>query len=430
MKSLPFLIFMYFSEWVIVYSYAKNIYEKKHKYSAAVSLGFYIVLMVLYGYVINTEFVNVILTAVCNILCIRLCFKSSLKSSIFHGITLLIIQCISEAVSIYLIAYITKTPNDFYTENDVIFVTDVILSKIGYFMLSRILAKISNKESSAKSWGKWILLSVLPLSSIFLLTTFRLLTNGLAFSKSYTNILIIAMIFLLFANIAVYLIYEQSEKANQKLIELEMMNQKNDIDLQYLDLLEKKNEQMQIMAHDYKNNLLDIKAMFCSDKTEEYIDNMLGEISGFSQIGKTKNKLLDVILSKYSDICSTKKIKFKTDIMNDNLSFLTGNDTSALFNNLLDNSVEAAEKSKERFIELQITNSINSYHKITLTNSCDTMPDIKDGKLITIKKDKETHGFGTKSIQKIIDKYNGEIKWEYNKENNKFKVVILIPREQ
>ena len=41
----------------------------------------------------------------------------------------------------------------------------------------------------------------------------------------------------------------------QKLLELELTNQKNDIDMQYLNLIEKKNETMNVMAHDYKNHL-------------------------------------------------------------------------------------------------------------------------------------------------------------------------------
>lgn len=70
-----------------------------------------------------------------------------------------------------------------------------------------------------------------------------------------------ASVLLLFVNIVIYLIYERSEKNSQKLIELEMTNQKNEIDLQYLTLLEKKNEAMKIMAHDYKRHMMTLEAM-------------------------------------------------------------------------------------------------------------------------------------------------------------------------
>ena len=53
---------------------------------------------------------------------------------------------------------------------------------------------------------------------------------------------------------------------------------------------------------------------------------------------------------------------------------------------------------------IQITNVMNSYRKISVINSCDTAPDTKNGELVTTKKNKETHGLGTKSIKKIVDK--------------------------
>lgn len=232
------------------------------------------------------------------------------------------------------------------------------------------------------------------------------------------------------SNIIIYDVYEQAEKNNKKLIELEITNQKDKIDLQYLNLLEKKNEEMQIMAHDYKNHIATIASMSDSPEIKEYLNSMLGEISQFSQIAKTKNKLLDVILSKYANICKEKAIKFETDIMAENLDFISGQDISSLFNNSLDNAVEAAEHSKERFVKLEISNSINFYHKIIIENSCDNEPQSKNGTLVTTKKNKRTHGFGTKSILKTITKYGGEFQWEYKQSSKTFKLIILIPPKQ
>ena len=101
-----------------------------------------------------------------------------------------------------------------------------------------------------------------------------------------------------------------------------------------------------------------------------------------------------------------------------------------MFNNLLDNAVEAASKSAVKFIHLEITNSLNSYHKITVINSSDIEPNVKNKKLITTKKNKDAHGFGTKSIRKIVRKYKGEMNWEYNNEEKQFKSIILFPEHK
>lgn len=430
MPALPFLIFMYLSECLIVYSYANSIYKTRNQFSILISICLYAVLMSVYAFVTSQEIFNILFTLICNILCIYTCFKSSFKSSLFHGTILSIIQFVSEVASIYLISHISETPNNSYTENTTIYMIDVLISKVLYFTISRFLAKLATKEDSAKSWGRWCSLAILPVSSLFLIFVIRIITNGLIFSLVESIICIISIILLLVANIVVYIIYERAEKNNQKLLELELTNQKNDIDMQYLSLIEKKNETMNIMAHDYKNHMIAISNMSDQVEIKNYIDSMMGEIAKYNQICKTKNRLLDVILNKYIDICREKSIEFETSILTDNLNFISNYDISALFNNLLDNAVEASSKSAVKFINLEITNSLNSYHKITIINSSDNQPNGKKGNLITTKNNKATHGFGTKSIRKIVKKYHGEMNWEYDNSNKQFRLIILFPNEQ
>lgn len=427
MPSLLFLIFMYFSECLIVYSYANSIYKTRSKFSILISICLYTVLMLVYKYVTSQEIFNIIFTLTCNILCIFICFKSSFKSSLFHGTILSITQFVSEVAAIYLISHITETPNNSYIKNTTIYMLDVLISKVLYFTISRFLVKLSAKEDSKKSWGRWFTLSILPISSLFIIFVIRILTNGLTFSLYNSIICIASIVLLLVANIVVYFIYERAEKNNQKLIELELVNQKNDIDMSYLTLLEKKNETMNVMAHDYKNHLITISDISDSSEVKEYINNMIGDITKHNQIAKTQNKLLDVILSKYSDICQEKTIEFNTNIMSENLKFINNYDISALFNNILDNAVEAAVESSKKYIHVEMANSLNSYHKLVVINSCDFEPHSKHGNLITTKKNKDVHGFGTKSIRKTVKKYHGEMNWEYDKKEKQFKLIILFP---
>lgn len=385
--------------------------------------------MLSYSFFKNEEIINATLTLLCNIFCLYIGFKSTFKSAFFQGLILTITQSVSEAVAVYIISWSSGTNNTSYKENIVIYVIDVIVSKILYYLISKFLLQFANKELHAKSWGRWFLLSVLPLSSLFIIFVVRLLTNGQTFSFTESLLCISSISVLFISNIVVYYIYEKAEISNQKLIELELSNQKDNINMQYLNLLEKKNEQMQIMAHDYKNNVLTIADMTDSIEIKEYINSMVGEIKKYNQIAGTKNRLLDVILNKYTDICDNKNLTFETDIMTDNLSFIDGYDISSLFNNILDNAVDAAEKSKDRFISLSISTSLNSYHKITVINSCDTKPKTKNGKLLTDKTDKSAHGLGTKSINKIVSKYDGELQWDYNVKEKTFKLTIIMPLE-
>jgi len=430
MPALPFLMFTYFIEALIVFSYANSIYKGKRKsiISFGIILLIYSILLIVYRFIYNNEIFNLLTIIVANTLIIFFLYKSSFKSAIFHGCALVICQFLSE----FFTAYITAMILDVTTEESVNahFELGTVASMIIYFLLTRILSKFSVKENDSRSWGKWFSLSLLPIGSFLVLIAFRLITKNISLNPPENIFLIISASFLLFTNIIIYMIYEHSEKNSQKLIELELVNQKNDIDMQYLKLLENKNETMNVMAHDYKNHIMTISNMSDSPDIKEYISNMLGEIKKYNQTGKTKNRLLDVILSKYTDICNDKQIKFETDIMTDNLSFINSYDISSLFNNILDNAVEAASLSSGKYIHLEVTSSLNSYHKIIAVNSCDNEPNSEKGKLITTKRNKDVHGFGTKSIRKIVNKYGGEFQWEYDNQLKQFKLIILLPDEQ
>ena len=167
-----------------------------------------------------------------------------------------------------------------------------LISMLLFFFISRVLARLSIKESNAKSWGKWVGLAVLPFSSALVLTAFRFATKNITLQRNESIWILVASTVLFFANVIVYVIYEKSEKNTQKLMELELTTQKNEIDMQYLNLIEKKNQLMQVIAHDYKNHFLTIGSMTDSDEIKEYINGLLGEMSKLNNMGKTQNRPL------------------------------------------------------------------------------------------------------------------------------------------
>lgn len=429
MQNTLFLIFTYFVQSLIVFLYIKSLYKTRYNsfVSFSIILIMYELLLILVRVLLNNNIINVIAIILVNMSAIYLLSRSSLKSTIFHVTVLGISQLFAEFFTSNITALFLNISSQESIQN--YFEIGTILSMTIYFLLTRLLVSFSIKETGSRSWGKWFSLSILPIGSIFVTIIFWIVTKNIVLTSMENTLIIISVSLLLLINIMIYIIYEQAERSNQKLVELELEQQKNDIDLQYLGLLEKKNETMNIMAHDYKNSLLTIADISDSNEIKEYINNMVGEIKNYNQIAKTKNRILDVILSKYTDLCNNKNIKFETDIMTDNLSFINSYDISLLFNNILDNAVEAASISCEKYIHLEITNSLNSYHKIIVSNSCDLEPKTNKGKLITSKKNKDAHGFGTKSIKKVVSKYGGEMQWEYNSAINQFKLIILFPND-
>ena len=135
--------------------------------------------------------------------------------------------------------------------------------------------------------------------------------------------------------------------------------------------------------------------------------------------------MLDLIIDKYSYICDKHNILFITNIHKSNLEFISNNDLTSLFNNLLDNAVEAAKVSDEKRISLNI-NIIGNMLHIEVANSCDKPPMSYNKILISTKDNKQLHGYGFKSITKTVKKYKGDIDWDYDDKQQEFIVSILL----
>ncbi|MBQ1392720.1 MAG: ATP-binding protein [Lachnospiraceae bacterium] len=110
----------------------------------------------------------------------------------------------------------------------------------------------------------------------------------------------------------------------------------------------------------------------------------------------------------------------------------TDNDLTSLFCNLLDNAFEACHQLSEAYIEITTTKKKKTpFVIITMINSCRNNPFSKQtGKLLTMKPNKNMHGFGIKSIQKTIRKYHGDMQMYYNEDTGTFHTIITLKQPQ
>lgn len=101
-------------------------------------------------------------------------------------------------------------------------------------------------------------------------------------------------------------------------------------------------------------------------------------------------------------------------------------DFSIILGNLFDNAVEAAMQCEERRrkIKLKIKNA-NNIFKMVIWNSSNQMPTVEKGTFKTTKGEKELHGWGIKNVCQIVEKYNGEIKFQYDAVSFEVKIILM-----
>lgn len=207
---------------------------------------------------------------------------------------------------------------------------------------------------------------------------------------------------------------------------------KEKIDMQYkyyLNLQESQNK-VKKLYHDMNNHILCINSM-STDKEDinKYIDNIRKELNQFKEVHNTGNMILDIILNEKQNICNENNIDLTCDVNFSKCNFIEMTDVCSIFSNILDNAIEACNKTSmdKKYIKIRGT-LVKSYYVIRCENSKINKLEIKNSKIITSKKDKFIHGIGLKSVKSSLKKYNGDLEIEDFK--NKFLLQIYIPIDE
>lgn len=179
---------------------------------------------------------------------------------------------------------------------------------------------------------------------------------------------------------------------------------------------------LNIKCHDLKHQIHQLKQT--AAVRAETIADLEDGISQYESYSNTGFPALDIILGEKYLACKVKGIEFTALVDGEKLSRLSEPDIYSLFGNALDNAVECEEKRPEgsRLIHLSIKD-IGNMLFIRVENAYDG-PKITDGEIETSKDDKRHHGFGIKSMRRIVEKYGGEM--DVNTANGLFCLTCMF----
>lgn len=136
---------------------------------------------------------------------------------------------------------------------------------------------------------------------------------------------------------------------------------------------------------------------------------------------------LDVALSGKMLACTNLGITMTCLADGRRIGFMEDSDIYALFGNILDNAIEATKtvtEEEKRIISLTI-GTTGDLLLIDSQNYYAGEIRFVDGLPQTSKENKEYHGFGTRSIKTLTEKYGGDLK--ISAENGIFRLSIMLP---
>lgn len=426
MITICYLI-IFILEGLIFWQYCRDIFEPKYSHKTEAFFLFlgYAVLFVFS--LLGNSVLNFILFVFINLVLCYFLFSPHWSLAFFYSFTASIVMAASELIILSVISYFSP---DFYGAFRNILIGG-ILSKLIYYFILRIISLHFFKKNQGISSKMTVFLLLVPLMSSFITVTLAIICMKTKMPLILDVLVSISGILILGINLFISWCFSYIQEQDKQFLHIQLQIQKEKNNNAYFDMLLQQYEKQQILIHDTKkhlNSILLLNSEKKNDKITAYIHDIIERADLQHPIRVSDNPFLNGILQQYIIKCREKHIDFKTDIRSKVIDFLSYEELTAVFCNLLDNALAASEHLPEPYIELSVSKPENKpFVLISMINTCEKNPFSADGKLETKKKDHWQHGYGLKSIKNILKKYHGEMNLYYDDTALFHSVLLLYP---
>lgn len=429
MEIIMSYIFSHLVEAIVLWMSMSQMYEHRYKQwvtGIAIMIGH----AVMFGVFLtgNIYFITAINNST-YILLIALLFNISKRSAVFWGIILNAMNALSELIMFFTARYIVGIENAGKKDTvDIIFM--FCLCNISYFLITQTLVFIKKRSIvfDKGDMSKILLMGSLTTSLIVFMTYYIIGTTWDLHQKETIWMMISSIglvcsdILILWSNIKI-----DERNAENERIKIQLEQEK--ADARYYKLENEKNESLEILRHDMNNHLNTMLDMETNSDLKDYITSIMEQYNIKKRTTFSNNNVLNGLISEYNSKCYIENIEFVVDIRPGTIDDIAATDIVALFGNILSNAYEAAkqcEEINEKYIELVVKRKHETTF-IKCVNSCVVQPKIIGGKFISIKKDTDRkHGYGMKSIDKIVNKYHGSHIEQFDENEFTISIILMI----
>lgn len=175
-------------------------------------------------------------------------------------------------------------------------------------------------------------------------------------------------------------------------------------------------DELRTLRHELKNYTFYAKALLDAHKYKElsaFLEENMVSQSPILNSYDCGNYIVDVIINHEMNVAREKGVTLVPDVLVPHELPFGVEDVCSLLSNLLDNAIEAAAASGCAEPQVRLTiRPKQAYLFIHQENSVSaSVPTDQLLSLKTTKKNRELHGFGTKIIRRVVDKYSGSVKY-------------------
>lgn len=301
----------------------------------------------------------------------------------------------------------------FIQQQDIARIATVLLTKILYFFVGKILNGLLFERKNLVNW-QWIVIGCsLVFSTVAGKTLITLSRDfpGIQMQEQKLMLLCVSCIWLMC--LIMYFVVQQMSKDNQTKLEYELMKEKEKYSKESMEIIKRSNEELREFKHDLKNYLLPLQeAMETMPQSEmvkvwKKINQKIEDVQTLIQTG---NSYVDSMINTKITFARREKVDVKCTILSkiegiDDLEFCT------VFGNLMDNAIEAERKVTEKKEIIIFVEEKMGYLRLEIQNKIEKSVLNENSSLNTTKKDTSSHGIGHKSVKRTMEKVGGALKY-------------------
>lgn len=422
--------FAYFIESFIFYYFMKHLFIQKN------TSGFHNVSVIVAGYLccflmslIPLNLMNLISFLIINTLLIILLNETGIPTAVFHSFILTSIMSVCELVVINAL----HISDDFKTNSDISKVIMLcVISKLLYFFVITLLSNIfAKKEDMGVSAKPAIWLNVVPLTSVITIVCFTSIIYKTTLPDSLEYFIAVSSFLLLVMNIFIFWYYDESLKKEIMYSKLKFEYDQEKNYITYQKRLNEQYENNRLLIHDIKKHLSainDLTSIGDISRIKSYIDILIDSSDLKENIRVSDHDFLNALILRYTTECQNQNISFFTNIRAKTIDFMSENDITSIFCNLIENAMEAAIHTDNSFIELTVRNNENNQNMliISMKNTCYNNPFSIANTLVSKKSNGNDHGLGLRIIKNTLNKYHGDMNCRYDEDAHFFHITIYM----
>ena len=355
-------------------------------------------------------------------LIIAFCFHAETKETLFVCTAGYAVQHLTYAVTDILRCIIRDPLTDFDWSAASSFILRFLIYIAAGAVASSTLGRSYRKHGSLKKMDvRMLLLSLIILLGSVVLSEFVGGWSGAEFVTARVicrcySVLVCGLGLLMQFDIA----FRNKAENDQKIMEqlLQMEKQQHIMSKDTIDTINMK-------CHDMKYQLSALEKMDDGAQRHKSIEELKKSVMIYDSIVHSGNATLDLVLTEKSVLCQKYNIQFSCMADGARLGFMSASDIYSLFGNAMDNAIESVKdvQPERRIITLSIS-AARQMLMIHMDNYCEQPVTFEEGLPVTTKKDKSMHGFGTKSIRYIVEKYGGDVRMSW--ESERYSLDILF----